>query len=63
MLNGIVFPSSSTVTLEIINAFNNHKDISSIVGVNSHANYEFKKLSRPVRFRKAESNVVCSRLN
>ena len=43
MLKGIVFPSSSTVTLEIINAFSNHKDIS-IIGVNSHNNYEFKDL-------------------
>ena len=42
MLHGIIFPSSSTVTLEILESLNN-KSISTI-GVNSYNNYEFKEL-------------------
>jgi len=43
MFFGIVFPSSSTVTLEILESIKNNKHIS-IIGVNSHNNYEFKEL-------------------
>lgn len=43
MLKGIIFPASSTVTLEVISALQNHKDIF-LIGVNSHENYEYKYL-------------------
>jgi predicted ATP-grasp superfamily ATP-dependent carboligase len=43
MFKGIVFPCSSTVTLEIVGSLNYHKNIS-FIGVNSHNNYEFKNL-------------------
>ena len=43
MFTGIIFPSSSTVTLEILESIKNNKYIS-VIGVNSHDNYEFKEL-------------------
>lgn len=43
MFTGIIFPSSSTVSLEILESLNNIKDIS-VIGVNSHDNYETKEL-------------------
>jgi hypothetical protein len=43
MLSGIVFPCSSTVSLEIISSLNNQKNIN-LIGINSHNNYEFKNL-------------------
>ena len=43
MFTGIIFPSSSTVSLEILDSLNNIKDIS-VIGINSHDNYELKDL-------------------
>jgi len=43
MFTGIIFPSSSTVSLEILDSLNNIKDIS-VIGINSHDNYESKDL-------------------
>ena len=43
MFRGIIFPSSSTVSLEILESLNNIKDIS-VIGINSHDNYETKDL-------------------
>jgi len=43
MFTGIIFPSSSTVSLEIVESLNNIKDIS-VIGINSHDNYETKDL-------------------
>ena len=43
MFTGIIFPSSSTVSLEILESLNNIKDIS-VIGINSHDNYETKDL-------------------
>jgi len=43
MFKGIIFPSSSTVSLEIIESLKNNKYIY-IIGVNSHDNYEYKEL-------------------
>ncbi len=43
MLRGLIFPSASTVSLEIYESLINIKNIS-IIGVNSHDNYEYKNL-------------------
>lgn len=43
MFKGIIFPSSSTVSLEILESLNNIKGVS-VIGVNSHDNYETKDL-------------------
>ena len=40
---GIIFPCSSTVALEILESLNNIKNFS-LIGVNSHENYEYKIL-------------------
>jgi hypothetical protein len=43
MIGGIVFPASSTVSLEILTSLNYIKNIN-IIGVNSTSNYEYKYL-------------------
>lgn len=40
---GIIYPSGSTVSLEIIDSLKNNKDFV-LIGVNSHNNYEYNKL-------------------
>lgn len=39
-MNGLIFPSGSTVSVEIIESLKNQKTINNLIGVNSTINYE-----------------------
>jgi len=39
-MNGLIFPSGSTVSVEIIESLKNQKTINNLIGVNSTTNYE-----------------------